>query len=72
MSPDTTSIINTAIGALPSIIALIRGNHTSQNPGVPPPTDEEIIAGLQRAVESSIAKDDLWLAQHPQDDSSDR
>lgn len=58
-------IINTAIGALPGILALIRTEHTTANPGVPPPTDAEVIAALQSAIASSIAKDEAWKAAHP-------
>lgn len=60
-----TNIINTAIGALPSIIALIHANHVVANPGEPPPTDADVIAALQSAVASSIAKDEAWKAAHP-------
>jgi len=63
MSPvDSTAIINTAITVLPSIIALIRGSAPA---GAPQLTDEEMLAALQRAIDSSLAKDDAWLAAHP-------
>lgn len=70
MSPvDTTSIVNTAIGALPGIIGLIRADHAAKNPGAPPLTDEQVLEGLSSAVASSVAKDEQWLAQHPPKDA---
>ena len=54
-----------AIQELPNIISLIKSWHQSANPGAPEPTDDEVIAALHAAVQSSIAKDDLWIAQHP-------
>lgn len=67
MSPSdsTASIINTAIGALPGIIAMIRANHESQNPGAPALTDDDVAKALASAVASSIAKDEQWKAAHP-------
>jgi hypothetical protein len=64
-SANTASIVNTAIGALPGIFALLKANHASQNPGAPPLTDEDVAAGLQQAVISSTAKDEQWQAAHP-------
>lgn len=65
MSPvDTTSIVNTAIANLPGIIALIRGNHRPA-PGAPPLTDEDVTKALIQACDSSLAKDEQWLALHP-------
>lgn len=66
MPIDATSVINTAIVNLPGIIALIKGNHASANPGAPPLTDEQVKAGLLQAIGSSLAKDELWLTAHPQ------
>lgn len=64
MSPvDPTSIINTAITNLPGIIALLRANH-QQPPGAPPLTDEEVTRALLMACDSSLAKDEQWLARH--------
>jgi hypothetical protein len=65
LSPvDPTSIVNTAINNLPGIIALIRGNHRPA-PGAPPLTDEEVTKALLLACDSSLAKDENWLAAHP-------
>jgi hypothetical protein len=62
---DTTSVINTAIGALPGILALIRANHAAANPDAPALTDEQVTLALQEAVASSVAKDEAWQAAHP-------
>lgn len=60
MAPDsnTTSIINTALGALPSIIELVRGRHAAADPGAPPLTDAQVKAALNDAVAQSLAEDD--------------
>jgi len=55
---NTTSIVNTALAALPQILASLRSNHAEANPGAPPLTDAEVIAGLKSAVDTSLAKDD--------------
>lgn len=65
MTADYTGVINTAIGALPSIISMIKSQHQSNNPSDPPLTDEQVITALQSAVASSVAKDEQWLAAHP-------
>lgn len=61
---NTASIVNTAINALPSIIALIKG---SQKAGDPTLTDAQVLEALQQAVAISIAKDEEWLRTHPTD-----
>jgi hypothetical protein len=63
--PNTASIVNTAIGALPGIIALIKSAHSTNNPDAPVLTDEQVLDALNQAVASSVAKDEQWLAQHP-------
>ena len=63
------AIVPIVLQNLPAIIDLIKGFHQQQNPGVPPPTDEEIHLALLQAVTSTIAKDDLWLENHPAADS---
>ncbi len=50
---------------MPGIIDLIKSFHQQQNPGAPPPTEEEIHLALLQAATSTIAKDDLWLASKP-------
>lgn len=62
---DFATIINTAIVNLPGIIAVIRGDHAARNPDAPLLTDEEVKAALLSAVGASLAKDEAWLAAHP-------
>lgn len=66
MTPtDLTGILNTAIGALPSIVALIRGNHATAHPEAPPLTDADVFAALEHAVAATVAKGDVWKTAHP-------
>jgi hypothetical protein len=58
-------ILNTVVGALPSILALVRENHASANPEAPPLTDADVFAALNEAVTKSIAVDEHWKAEHP-------
>ena len=67
MSPTTADvggIINIAVGALPSILALIRGFHQTQNPTAPPLTDADVFAALAYAVTSTVAIDEAWKMQN--------
>ena len=57
-------LVAIAIQQLPAIIDSLRGLFQQQNPGLPPPTDEEVIAAYQQALTSSLARDAEWLAQH--------
>lgn len=57
-------LVNVIIAEIPAAVALIRDLFVKKNPDAPVPTDEEIAAAYQQALTSSIAKDDLWLAQH--------
>jgi len=56
-----------AIKEAPAIIATLKSLFAKQHPDQPVPTDEEVIAAYQSALASSLAKDDLWLSQHPTD-----
>jgi hypothetical protein len=58
-------LLNLLIGQLPVVIGMIKGLHAAADPNAPPPTDAEVLAALQQAVASSIAKDDQWLSEHP-------
>lgn len=58
-------LIALAIKEAPAAIELIRQAFITANPGVPPPTSEEIIAAYQVALDSTLAKDDAYLAIHP-------
>jgi hypothetical protein len=58
-------LINVIIGEIPNAIALIRELFVKKNPDAPVPTDEEVAAAYQEALTSSLARDDRWLAAHP-------
>lgn len=60
------SIAGVAIQIVPDIIALVKARHAETDPNAPTPSDADVLAGLKTAVESSIAKDDQWLAAHPE------
>lgn len=69
MAGDTANvaaIAGVAVRIVPEIVALVRSFHTAANPNAPTPTDAEVLEGLRQAVSSSIAKDDAWLAAHPE------
>lgn len=57
-------LVTLAINEAPAIISAIKGLFTQRHPGQPEPTSEEVIAALQSALESSLAKDAAWLAAH--------
>ena len=56
-----------AIQQAPLVIAGIKALFRRANPDLPVPTDEEIIAAELHAFTSSLAKDEAWLAAHPED-----
>lgn len=64
MNPALT---NVAIAELPALIGYLRVLFTKRHPEDPVPTDAEVIAAYQAALTSSLAKDELWLAQHPKE-----
>jgi hypothetical protein len=59
------SLIALLIQQLPGILQAVKDTFGQANPGIPPPTDEEILAAFEAAFQSSRAKDDAWLAAHP-------
>lgn len=59
-------LILLAIKEAPSVIAFLKIQFAKANPEAPMPTDAEVITAYESAFASSIAKDDIWLATHPQ------
>lgn len=59
-------LVALAIKELPGLIRTIRELRAKQDPSAPPPTDEEVIAAFNEAYASSKAKDEHWLAEHPE------
>ena len=59
-------VVALALSELPTVVALLRERFAKANPGAPPPTSEEILAGLDAACVASLAKDEAWLAAHPE------
>lgn len=58
-------LLAVAIDELPNVIAYLKGLFHQAHPDAPAPTDAEIIAAYESAFQSSLAKDDAWLAAHP-------
>lgn len=63
ISPNTVNLASVILNAAPAIIALIKGEHSAANPGVPPPTDAEVLAALQSWATSTIAIDEAIKAE---------
>jgi hypothetical protein len=49
---------------LPPAIAAVKAKYAEVNPDLPPLTDGEAIDILREALDSTEAKDDLWLSIH--------
>jgi hypothetical protein len=60
-------LILLAIQLAPEIIDRLRELFKSQNPDAPSPTDAEVITAYQSAFVSSLAKDEKWLDEHPEE-----
>jgi hypothetical protein len=65
MSPGGL-LLAAAIQELPAIIEGLRRLFTTDHPEVPAPTDAEVIEAFNAAYASSLAKDQAWLAAHPE------
>ncbi len=61
------ALLTVAITELPALIGFLRVAFTKAHPGDPLPTEEDVLAAYRTAIESSLAKDDQWLAVHPKD-----
>lgn len=59
------ALVQIAIEEAPAIIQLLKDAFAKKNPTAPVPTDAEVIAAYESAFASSVAKDDAWLAAHP-------
>lgn len=59
-------LLQLAIQLAPEAIDLIKKAFAKMNPADPAPTDAEVIAAFNVAFVSSLARDDQWLAEHPQ------
>lgn len=64
-STRTDSLVQLAIQETPAVFALLKEAFAKKHPGADEPTSAEIIASYQSAFESSVAKDEAWLAAHP-------
>lgn len=54
-----------AITQLPAMIQGFKDAFVKQNPDLPAPTSDEVIATFNAAYAQSLAVDDGWLADHP-------
>ena len=60
------ALVPLVIQELPGILSLIKDTFTTTHPGVPAPTDEELMQAFEQAFQSSRARDDQWLSSHPE------
>lgn len=59
------NLLQLAIQLTPELIGDFRTLFKKQYPDAVEPTDEEVFAAFELAFQSSLAKDDAWLAAHP-------
>lgn len=59
-------LLQLIIGQLPGLVQTIRDLLRRRDPNAPEPTDAEVLAAFQEAIASSLAKDEQWLAAHPE------
>lgn len=60
------ALVPLIIQSLPGILQSIKDTFGQANPTAPVPSDEEILQAFESAFQSSRAKDDAWLAAHPE------
>jgi hypothetical protein len=58
-------LVAIAVNEAPLLIGYLKLLFKKANPDAPEPTDAEVIAAYESAFRSSVAKDDTWLAAHP-------
>lgn len=68
MSDANVALVNVAIQELPAVIDWLRSAFKKADPSAPDVTDAEVIAAYENAFASSVAKDERWLAAHPETD----
>jgi hypothetical protein len=61
------ALVSLALQEAPAAISAIKALFGKQNPSEPPPSDEQVIAAYRTAFQSSLDKDEQWLASHPED-----
>lgn len=60
-------IVLAAIEALPDVLHAVKDIFKKSSPDAPPPSDMEVLQALDIAFVASLAKDDQWLAAHPEE-----
>ena len=65
MAIDPTSVADTILTHWSDISDLIRSLHTAAQPDAPALTNEDVLNAFHQVVASSLAKDDAWMAAHP-------
>lgn len=63
-------VVQVVIDGLPDVLAFVRAVFGVKNPDAPVPTDAEIQSAFESAFVSSAAKDEQWLASHPETPSA--
>jgi len=58
-------LIALALEQTPNLILALKAAFVKRHPDLPEPTSEEIIAAYNSAFVSTVAKDDAFLAAHP-------
>lgn len=59
------ALVALAIREIPTVIDGIKALFARHHPDQPQPTSEEVMAALESAFQSSLARGDAWLAAHP-------